>query len=203
MRTLITLLTFLLIYGLSFGQQKEIDKDSLFFPNNSFDCKENYDLDGNNYWSNYLIMHKKTSIYKDSALAESFRLMYWGEYFSIVEIIKSNNVYQIIIDSLSWRDHIIHRQIGKIYNLDSIFKIHKLCEKLWKKRSYGKCFEDNPMAIDDRDSWVLEFKINHEYKIIERTEVDNEIKAIIFELMKLGGLTGFGLYNDSGEFKKY
>jgi hypothetical protein len=188
------------IYG-----QDEIPK---YFPEYSFDCDSSLDLTGNRYWSNWLISFKKPSIYQDTLFTEYYRLIYFGKYFSIVSIHKISNDYILVSDSLNWQNKsnaVEYRDI--VFNendLKFIDTLKALSLELHDYRSYENCTDDKTILfLDDRDSWVIEYKVDGFYHVIERYTPEDEVKKFIILLMKVAKLKGYRIFIDYSRYDEY
>lgn len=156
-----------------------------------------YDLSDHWYWSGYITAHGKKSIAKDSLINECYRLLYWGDYFSIVEIIKRENSFEIIVDSTSWSENKLFRSFDTI-NIDSrILNLRSLCFTLVNDSN-----KENPyifeLSEDDRDNWAFEWKNENSHYAIEGIEVTQEFSEIIHLIMEIGNLSGYTIYNRNG-----
>jgi hypothetical protein len=156
-----------------------------------------YDLTEHWYWSGYLKAHGKKSIASDSIIKEGYRLIYWGDYFSIVEIIKKDNSFEIIVDSVSWIENKIYRAFDTIQADLRIFNLRSLGSAL-ASRSKRVNLSIYEVYEDDRDNWAFELK-NENFKFaIEGIEVNQEFSEIIDLIMELGDLSGYTIYNQNG-----
>ena len=156
-----------------------------------------YDLTEHWYWSSYLNVHGKTSIAKSSSITEGYRLLYWGDYFSIVEIIKRDSTFEIIVDSTSWNDNKLYRWIDTI-NVDSrILNVRRLCDTLISDSKKGSSYIYE-LSEDDRDNWAFEWKNENSHFVIEGIEVSQEFSEIIHALMEIGNLSGYTIYDRNG-----
>ena len=205
-RTLILILFCLLTQTIQ--SQNEIPK---YFPESSFDCDSVLDHSSNQYWSSWLYNLKKpilynTKDYTDYYYTEYYRLLYWGSYLAVVNLIINRDSYIVITDSLgnnfqaTENKDLILAPPG-LYIIDSI---KGLVPELIRFRSYENCTKkDDLIFIDDRDSWVIEFKIGDKYKIIERKEPEDAVEKYILLMMKLAKLNGFMIYESLNNYKSY
>jgi hypothetical protein len=156
-----------------------LSKDTLYFPPKSFDCSEKYDLIGNRSWTGHLLFFNKTSLFKDTSSIEAYRMMNGGEigYFSIIEIVKNDSIIICTLDSMSFDTYGIYKKTDTL-KIEKMEKLQEYSELLWSKKSFVNCFEDDPI-IDDGHDWVIEFKRNKKYKVIERHHPEIEIKNMI------------------------
>jgi len=174
-------------------------KDVHFFPPKTFYSDKEYDDSGNVYWSNYLIAFNKPMVYKDTIFDEYYRLLHFGSYISIVEVIKSKGIYTIISDSLD-NNKIIRTQdtltAKEFSNKADSLKI--LVERLWHIQSYKKLKE---IHEDDRDNWVIEIKQGTKYHAINRIEAEEDVDKFIRFFMGIGDLHGYKIFHPSNHYR--
>lgn len=183
------LILFLVTSNYFFCQNKKIQKENLFFPEKSFDCLENKDLIGNEYWTNFLLGCHKKSLFKDTTSMNTFRLLYWGTHVSIIEIVKEKSLIRFTVDSLSNYNDKVYRTIDSLQINSSFVELNKLIDLLWDKRSYENCSDSLDYSINDAFSWVLEFRVGNKYKVIERQKPDIEIKNAVNCLLDICKVT--------------
>lgn len=158
------------------------------------------DLTTNRFWSAYLLRNGMASFIDDSTVTEAYRLTYWGQYFSIVEIIKRSDQYFIIADSSAWGtafDKINRMQDSMSTNEDIEF-IKQYCIYHKDIRRFQEVEEDSwrENAEDDRDNWAFEYKIDSIYRSRYEIEVSGELVSVYERMMKVGNLTGYVIYED-------
>ncbi|MDY0077408.1 MAG: hypothetical protein RBR87_09045 [Bacteroidales bacterium] len=191
MKTFLVALIFLSCILPTIGQNKaENPKPMKMLLNLTAD----FDLTEHWYWSNYLKSHNKKSIAKDSTIDEGYRLLYWGKYFSIVEIIKRENIFEVIVDSTPWNENIAFRSIDSIKMETRILKLRSLCDTLICD-SEKESLYTYEVAEDDRDNWAFEWKNENGHFAIEGIEVSQEFSEIIHSIMELGNISGYTIYN--------
>lgn len=158
------------------------------------------DLTTNRFWSEYLLRNGMASFVDDSTITEVYRLTYWGQYFSIVEIIKRSDHYFITADSSAWGmafDKIYRMQDSMSTNEDIEF-IKQYCINHKDIRRFQETEEDSwrENAEDDRDNWAFEYRIDSIYRSRYEIEVPGELVSVYERMMKLGNLTGYVIYID-------
>ena len=156
-----------------------------------------YDLTEHWYWSGFIKEYGKKSIARDSLIEEGYRLLYWGDYFSIVELIKKGNDFEIIVDSTPWNDHKIYRSIDTLLPPSGILNIRELCSKLISESGNDSSYVYE-IHEDDRDNWAFEWKYENTHYAIEGIEVSQDFYEIIHSIMELGNLSGYTIYNRHG-----
>ncbi len=189
-----------LIFSSLSGQELNYKADSLLFPPKSFNCNNLRDSSSNSIWSQLLISANKKSLYKDSTIEEAYRLVYWGKYISIIEIKPTNGKYTLSVDKLTWDGEYTYWQIDSI----NLIPIRVKCDSLWDVPSTLDCYkEGDPIVFDDRDSWLLEYKINGKYKSIVRRIVKQDLKELLVLLMHEAKLKNFGIFNNANIKEEY
>jgi hypothetical protein len=195
---------FVVFFNFGYGQKDTLYLDPIkvnTYP--KYRSPEN-DLIEDWFWSNYLISFGKKSLLSDTTIKEAIRLIYWGNYLSVIEIIKSDSIFQVEVDSLSWiNNHIVYRNKKIISKKSEIVLIQKICKELFD--SIGEVFPNQIKTIhnDDRDIWVLECKLENEYITSDKKEMGEDMKRIIGTIMRFGELSGCRIYNKSGGFEDY
>ena len=147
----------------------------------------------------------KKSILTDSTLSEAYRLIYWGNYFSIVEIFKQDSMYLITADSSSWgkRNYLVYRRQDTLLTNSEIYDIYKYCDEQKEAKEIVNNSEDEEATNDDRDNWAFEYKLGDYYRTMEGIETPKELESIYVKIMRLGGLAGFRIYLNVGGFNDY
>lgn len=206
MRVLALYITLFSISTVLQGQEDTIIFDPIDF--NKVESKHyapNTDLVDHWYWKNYLLSHGKKSILTDTTVLEAYRLIYWGNYFAIVEIIKRENLYYVTADSSSWgtRNYLIYRSQDTFLTNSEIQYIRQYCNATKEEKKLIYPSKDEPAAIDDRDNWAFEFKIGEYYRSMDGIKTSQELESIYVKIMKLGGLNGYRVYQNNGEFNDY
>lgn len=187
---------FLLTQG-CFAQEDSIAFEDLDWsmPNPWPKQTQEADLSVHRYWSSYLIRNGKESLQADSSVFEAYRLIYWGQFFSIVEIIKVSDQYVVKADSSAWgmNFHKIFRSQDTLYESEDIEYIRQYC---WSHKD-EKRFEnevDISNTEDDRDNWAFEYKIDSIYRSRYEIVVPEELAKVYQRMMKLGKLSGYKIY---------
>ena len=189
----LVLLIVLVYYSLASSAQNNIRNDSLYFPQNRMDRISNQ------FWSHYLRLANNKSIYKDTSVVESYRLIYWGKYLGQVQIIRKNNEFIIKKDSSCWggKNMIFFSSFDTLSNFDMLKNLQAECINLCKIEDslrvpvYNEIIE---CSEDDRDNWLLEFKINDYYYVKSYIEVESNFRSIILIIMRLAYFENFDLY---------
>lgn len=165
----------------------------------------NTDLVEHWYWKNYLSSYGKKSILTDTTVSEAYRLIYWGNYFSIVEIIRRDSLYYITADSSSWgtSNYLIYRSQDTLLADNEIQCIHQYCDAIKDKREILDPSKEEWAVLDDRDNWAFEFKIGDFYRAQDGIDTSKELESVYVKIMKLGGLNGYRIYLKGGEFNDY
>lgn len=189
-----TLALFLFFAGfVLYGQQ---DFDSIFANDPCLKRPPTSDLMEDNYWSTYLKGFRKNSLYHDLTYSEGYRLLYWGKYVAMVEIFVQNEMCFVVIDSMSWKDDVIHRSYDTIPNNKTILDIRNNCEKMWEYEQENNYYD---MVEDDRDNWAFEFKIDDCYMSLQRYDVEEPLKNVITDVMRIGKLSGYTIHRIKGK----
>jgi hypothetical protein len=158
------------------------------------------DLTTHFYWREYLLRNGMASLVDDSAITEAYRLTYWGQYFSIVEIVKRSDHYFITADSSAWGmtfNKIFRMQDSMNTNGDIEF-IKQYCISHKDVKRLQEAEEDSwwENVEDDRDNWAFEYRIDSIYRSRHEIEVPEELVSVYERMMKLGNLTGYVIYVD-------
>ena len=179
------------------GQEKIVIKSKINSSPPSY-TDSNTDLKEHWYWSYYINTFGKESIKNDTSITEAYRLLYWGNYFSIIEIIRQDDIYLLTVDSMSWNNTSITLRTKDTLNLiPQISKIYTDCNSL-----YEVALSKDSIRIitieceDDRDNWAFEWKNNGKYAMIEGIEVSNVFAKVIDSIMKLGRLSNYEIYKN-------
>ena len=203
---LISFLTFITLT--SFSQYKKLHEDSLFFPLGNNNIPPKLDKLANDYWTGYLKSVGKKSLYKDTLINESYRLIYWGNYLAFVEIIKKADQYIIITDSIVWGSMKSYHSYDTLNNPVLINDIKEKSLELYAFKDTHEEFKEVMEfelieSTDDRDNWLIEFKIDDNYWVHSSIEVNSKLKELILLLMRAAKLEGFDLYTKNGNHEKY
>jgi len=194
MKTLIISILLLFCISQISGQNNVENTDSIEILT---DLTIDFDLSNHWWWKHYLQMHNKKSIAKENTIDEGYRLLYSGNYFSIVEILKREDLLEIIVDSVPINNNKLYRTTDSLKTYLKVENIRGLCERLInesnKENSYIYEIHD-----DDRDNWAFEFKIDNQNYVIEGIEVSKEFAEIIKEMMDIGSLTNYTIYDRMG-----
>jgi len=187
------------------GQEDTIIFDPIDFSEIPTQYVPNTDLTEHRYWKNYLIAYGKKSILNDSTISEAYRLVYWGNYFSIIEIIKHQDLYYITADSSSWgtRNYLVYRSHDTLSMNRELQFIYQYCNLHKEEKIELDVSKEGLYILDDRDNWAFEYKIGDHYRSIEGIETCQELETIYSKLMSLGKLTGYRIYSNNGGYTDY
>jgi len=187
------------------GQEDTIIFDPIDFTEEIIQYVPNTDLIEHPYWKNYLIGYGKKSILTDSTISEAYRLIYWGNYFSIIEIIKHQDLYYITADSSSWgtRNYLVYRNHDTLSMNSELQFIYQYCNMHKEEKIELDVSEEDSYSLDDRDNWAFEYKIGDYYRSIEGIETCQGLETIYYKLMKLINRTGYRIYSNNGDYKDY
>lgn len=172
--------------------QQEFDLDSMLANDPCFNRPPTTDLMDDNYWCNYLKAFRKESIYHDTTFSEVYRLLYWGNYFAIVEVSVSESRCYVVADSMNWtNDDVIYRMMDTIPFDQTILNIRSNCNLMWE---YDQEIDYSLLGNDDRDNWAFEYKIDDCYMSLKRYDVEEPLKNVILDIMRIGKLKGFTVH---------
>jgi hypothetical protein len=187
------------------GQEDTIIFDPIDFSKTSTQYVPNIDLTEHRFWKNYLIGCGKKSILTDSTISEAYRLVYWGNYFSIIEIIKHQDLYYLTADSSSWgtRNYLVNRSHDTLSMNCQLQFIYQYCNIHKQDTVELDVSKEDSFSLDDRDTWAFEYKIGEYYRSIEGIETSKELETVYSKLMNLGKLTGYRIYLINGGYNDY